>query len=351
MSKLFKNKKILIIGHTGFKGSWLSLWLSKYTNNIFGISDKFYKDNSFNTFLKKNVKNHIFDISNFNRLFLTIRNIKPDYIFHLAAQAIVSSSFEDPYKTFITNSVGSLNLLETLKELKIKNCVCVFITSDKCYLNTEKISGYKESDRLGGSDPYSASKAVAELIFKSYYDSFFSNDKKILIASARAGNVIGGNDWTKDRFIPDVIRSIQKNKVLNIRNPNSTRPWQFVLEPLSGYMKLAEMLATNKDFNGESFNFGPIKSKKNKVADLLNKFQIHFKSIKFKYHNELTDVKEANLLSLNIEKSKRMISWSPKLNLDETVKFTSDWYKNFLDKDIDPVKFSLKQIDEYEEIK
>lgn len=346
----FKNKKILILGHTGFKGSWLSLWLSRYSNKIYGISNKFYKENSFNDFLKKNIKNYIFDISDLKKLEKTLKLIKPDYIFHLAAQSIVSNSFKDPYETFITNSFGSLNLLEILKRQQKYKCTCVFITSDKCYLNLEKTSGYKESDRLGGSDPYSASKAVAELIFKSYYDSFFFKNQNLQIASARAGNVIGGNDWTKNRFIPDIIRSVKSKKILNVRNPNSTRPWQFVLEPLFGYMKLAICLSTNKKINGQSFNFGPKINKNNSVKDILKIFQKHFDDLRFKYHNDLDGVKESSLLSLNCNKSKKILQWHPKLSLSRTVEFTSNWYQNYLTKKIDPIKFSIDQIEKYEDI-
>ena len=207
----FKNKKILVTGHSGFKGSWLTLWLSLTGASIFGISNNLNKKNIFKNHLQNRVKSFNIDITNFKSFKKTLNHIKPDYIFHLAAQSIVSKSYQNPIDTIYSNSIGTLNLLEILKNYK-KKCTIVIITSDKCYYNVEKNTGYKESDQLGGDDPYSASKAIAEIIFSSYFKSFLYKNKNLRIASARAGNVIGGNDWTEDRIVPDIINSIKKKQ-------------------------------------------------------------------------------------------------------------------------------------------
>ena len=254
----FKNKKVFITGHTGFKGSWLSFLLYKLGANVTGYA--LLPKERLNNFellkLESKINHFEGNICDYNSLFEIVKKVKPDYFFHLAAQAIVKDSYRDPVDTFNTNIFGSVNILETVKKLD-HICNLVFITSDKCYENLEQKVGYVENDKLGGIDPYSASKAAAEIIFSSYQRSFFSHRIKLGAASARAGNVIGGGDWSKSRIVPDCIRSINNNKTLKIRNPNSTRPWQHVLEPISGYLALAIALDEDPKSFSSSWNFGP----------------------------------------------------------------------------------------------
>ena len=236
MNKIFKNKKILITGHTGFKGTWLTFWLKNVGANICGVSKDIPTNPSFfkTLKLKNKIINHRIDIRNLPALKKIVKNFKPDFVFHLAAQSLVKKSYYDPTNTFTTNTIGTCNLLESLRYLKNK-CNAVIITSDKSYKNIEILRGYKESDQLGGYDPYSASKGCAEFIIQSYIKSFFKKKKNIRIGITRAGNVIGGGDWSDDRIVPDCFKSWSLNKKVLIRNPNTTRPWQHVLEVISGY--------------------------------------------------------------------------------------------------------------------
>jgi len=259
LKNFFYQKKVIITGHTGFKGSWLTLWLKIYGANIFGISkDIPTKPSNFDASRVYNgIKNYKLDILDQKKLKKLFLKINPDYVFHLAAQSLVKKSYEDPSITWNTNLIGTLNILESLRQLN-KSCVAVLVTSDKCYLNKETHKGYKESDTLGGEDPYSASKASTEMLIKSHVKSFFKEkNKKIYIASVRAGNVIGGGDWSKNRLIPDCIIKWSKHKSVKIRSPLSTRPWQHVLEAVYGYILLATKLSKNFKLHGESFNFGP----------------------------------------------------------------------------------------------
>lgn len=343
---VYKNKKVLVTGTTGFKGSWLSYWLSILGARVIGVGLK--PENGSILFkslkLHKIIKQHYLDISNFTELNKIIKKSKPDIIFHLAAQSIVSESYNEPLKTIKTNTLGSVNILEATRLNKIKSLV--YITSDKCYLNVEKKSGYKESDILGGRDIYSSSKAAAEIIFSSYHHSFFKK-KNLNHASARAGNVIGGGDMKKNRIIPDIIKAIQNDKKIYLRSPNSTRPWQHVLEPLFGYLKLGSLLMKNnlKNIINPSWNFGPYKKNCVKVKVIsnmiLNNFSISQKNIIIRKKKKF---KEANLLSLNIKKAAKELNWKPKLSLKETVNLTTNWYKSYY-QGLDMVKFTKSQID------
>ena len=254
----YKNLKVLVTGSTGFKGAWLSFWLNIIGAKVVGIGLKPEKGSIIFSALnlQNKIKQYFVDIRNFNNLNKIVKKEKPDIIFHLAAQSIVSTSFEKPLETFETNVIGSTNILETVRINKIPNLV--YITSDKCYLNLDKQGSYKEDDILGGIDNYSSSKASAELVFNSYYQSYFKN-KFLTVGSARAGNVIGGGDFKKNRIVPDIINSLKKNKPIILRNPNATRPWQHVLEPLSGYLLLGSKLINKelkKNFD-PNWNFGP----------------------------------------------------------------------------------------------
>ena len=270
----FKKKKILITGHTGLKGSWLSLWLNYLGADVYGISNNFKSDETnFKKFkLNKNTKNFNIDIRNFKKFHKTLSKIKPDFIFHFAAQSLVGDSYKKPIYNFETNINGTLNLLEILRSAKFK-CCSVIITSDKSYRNFEIKRGYVEDDILGGDDPYSASKASAEFVINSYFKSFLRNKKNLRLAVCRAGNVIGGGDWSRNRLIPDIMRSIFENKKLKLRNHNSTRPWQHVLDVLNGYLILASKLSNNNKFNGQVFNFGPPLKSNYKVLDVVKEIK------------------------------------------------------------------------------
>lgn len=343
----FKNKKIIITGHTGFKGSWLAEVLAIFGAKLIGVSAYKLEGQSFYKIMNtknKMLKEYFVDINNLNQLKKIFLKEKPDIIFHLAAQSIVSKSILYPVNTFNTNSIGTLNLLEALRYIN-KKCCAVIITSDKCYLNTETKIGYKETDRLGGIDPYSASKAAAEIIFYSYFNTFFDNKKNITLATSRAGNVIGGGDFSKDRIVPDLIKSIKENKILILRMPNATRPWQHVLEPIRGYLDLSISLYNNKN-SGESFNFGPKENTIKKVIDLVDGISTYFDFNKIKIDNANLQFKESSLLSLNCYKAKNKLNWKPKLTFNHTVKMTSEWYQKFLSK-LDINQFTIDQIVNY----
>lgn len=340
--KKFRNKKVLITGHTGFKGSWLSAIFLLFGAKVYGIS-KDYPTDFYKKLKLQKVKNHIFDLKNLNKTKKTILKIKPDYIFHLAAQSIISKSYTEPVETWNSNLNSFLNVLESLRTLK-KKCNVVMITSDKCYLNVEKKKGYKESERLGGYENYSASKASCEILFKSYYHSFFNKSKFIQIATARAGNVIGGGDWSQNRLIPDIIKSINKNKKLMIRNIDSTRPWQHVLEPLFGYIHLAFNLGINKKLSGESFNFGPFIAKNYTVEKILKIFKKNFHKLRWEKKNSLS-FNESALLNLNCKKAYLKFKWKSKLNFYETINDTIYWYKNYKKDGVKNITF--KQIKNY----
>ena len=344
--KSYKNLKVLVTGSTGFKGSWLCEWLLLLGSKVIGVGLKPEKGSIiFESFkLNKKIKQYFIDIRNFSKVNSIIKKEKPDIIFHLAAQSIVSHSYSHPLETVETNILGSTNILESVRKNKISNLV--YITSDKCYLNLNKLGSYKESDVLGGLDNYSSSKAGAEIIFRSFFDSYFKNEF-LSVASARAGNVIGGGDLKNNRIVPDVIKSLKNKKKILLRNPNSTRPWQHVLEPLSGYLILGHKLIERKLKSNlvPSWNFGPHKKNCKKVSEIVKllisewgdtKNKIIVKKNK-KFH-------ESHLLSLNINKAKKELNWQPRLTLNETIKFTVDWYKSyFLNKEVEDI--SQLQID------
>ncbi len=328
--KFFKNKKILVTGHTGFKGSWLVAWLNILGCKIMGISlSPGRKENHFKI-LKKNLEiiDKRIDIRNIKSLRKEILKFKPDIVFHLAAQAIVSTSYDYPKKTFETNVIGTLNLLSVLSELKRK-CVAVLVTSDKCYKNIEVKRGYKETDELGGDDFYSSSKASAELVINSFYKSFIKNKNKfLLISTARAGNVVGGGDWSKNRLIPDCIKYWSKNQTVILRNPKATRPWQHVLEALSGYLHLAYELNKNNKLNGESFNFSNNEIKNFTVLDFIKGIKKYWKKANWKV-KKISFFYESTLLQLNNSKAKKILKWENKLKLGETIKLVGEWYQAF----------------------
>ena len=346
----FKGKRILITGHTGFKGSWLSLWMHYNKANVLGISDKIPTHPSHFKLLnlKNKISSKMIDITNLKQLKKIFIKFKPDFVFHLAAQAIVKSSYENPVRTWHSNLIGTVNVLECLRSVK-KKTTAVIITSDKAYKNIETKKGYKEKDVLKGDDPYGASKSSADIAISSYYHSYFSKkNSKVLISIARAGNVIGGGDWSPNRIVTDCIKSWSKNKLVKIRNPKSTRPWQHVLDVVYGYTQLAIKLNRNLKLSGEAFNFGP--DKKNfKVIDVLNKMKFYWPKINWKIKKE-NKFKENNLLNLNSKKSKKYLKWSTVLDFNKSIKFTVDWYKYYLKNKKNIYKYSLSQIFEYKKI-
>ena len=353
LNKIFKNKKILITGHTGFKGTWLSLLCSKLGANVIGISKDNNNNRLFHNSIKYlNKKNYYFDLRNYNKLEKVLVTHKPEFIFHLAAQALVHESYTNPYETFHNNFNSSLNLLEVCRNHKLKTSF-VFITSDKSYKNVEKKTGYRENETLGGDDPYSGSKASLEMMINSYIKSFFANDsyKFTKLAVARAGNVIGGGDFSNNRIIPDAYKFWYQNKKLPLRNPYSTRPWQFVLEPLIGYILLAKELSKG-NLMGESFNFGPknlnhINTKN--LIDRLNKYSKGIVPDNFSYvikTNKNIKFKESNLLQLNCQKAKEFLNWKCILDINQTLRYTADWYMMFHKKQ-NILNFTLDQIEDY----
>jgi len=344
----YKGKKILITGNTGFKGSWLSVWLKELGAKVYGLSIDIPSGNSMYNILniEKKIETNFQDINNYDNLLDTINNIKPDFIFHLAAQAIVINSYLEPINTFETNVLGTVKLLEALRVLNIKTNVVV-VTSDKCYENNEHLWSYRESDKLGGKDPYSASKGAAEIVFHSYVNSFFSHtNSNVKLTSARAGNVIGGGDWSEYRLVPDIINSLIANTQLEIRSPNATRPWQHVLEPLSAYLLLGQKLTEGNTINGQSFNFGPISEETFSVLDLYNEFihLWHQDHTKINYLVTSNNYHEANFLKLSCDKANILLRWKPILNFKKTCNYTFNWYKSYLNKKEDIYAFTVNQI-------
>ena len=346
---IFNNKKILITGHTGFKGSWLSVWLNSMGANVIGVS----KDVPTKLSHYDSIKNVFFedyrsDIIEKDFIFDVIERNKPEFIFHLAAQPIVLDSFKDPLNTFKTNFLGTINLLDSLKKVNHKS-IAVIITSDKAYDNVEWTYGYRETDRLGGKDPYSASKGSAELAIRSYVDSFFrQKESNVTIGIGRAGNVIGGGDWAPFRIVPDCIKAWAiKNKPV-IRNSKATRPWQHVLEPLSGYLTLAYQFYNNEEKNGEAFNFGPPADQNFTVGDLVNEMSKNWEETQWIDKSDENSSMEAGLLKLNCDKALHELNWKATLNFKETAEWTIDWYKNYyLNNKKNVLDFTKNQIDSY----
>lgn len=345
LKNFYKNKKIFVTGHTGFKGAWLTSTLIEFGSKIMGYSVKDERTKIYKKICYYNKIHNVFaNILDYKTLEKKLVEFKPDIIFHLAAQSLVSESFTSPVKTVETNINGTLNILEISKKIKSLKSL-VIITSDKCYLNKEYVRGYKENDTLGGDDLYSASKAGAELIFNAYSNSFFKNQKKFGYATVRAGNVIGGGDWSANRIIPDCVRSIKMNNNLIIRNPNSTRPWQHALEPISGYLLLGKKLFKNKTSFSGTWNFGPSVHKSMRVKDIVNLF-FKFIGVRKKVIFKKGRFKETNLLKLNSNKALNNLNWKNTWNMKVSIIKTAQWYLSYLKKE-DPKKMTSKQIKEY----
>ena len=351
LKETFKGKTVLITGHTGFKGSWLSLWLHTLGAKVIGVSIDIPTEPSNYKACKMDelIDSFELDIRDYEGLKSIIHNSKPDFVFHLAAQPLVRESYNSPLETFSVNAIGSANILESLREYK-KRIHVIMITSDKAYDNVEWVWGYKETDRLGGKDPYSASKGMAELIIKSYYHSYYhDSNSNVRIGIARAGNVIGGGDWASDRIVADCMRSWSKDKVVEIRNPNATRPWQHVLEPLSGYLSLAMEIYASNCLHGEAYNFGPPADQDFSVKSLIEEMSLSWENVRWKdISKDYSHLHEAGLLKLNCDKALFDLEWLPTMDFVETVKMTIDWYKAFYGSSGIAMKdFSIAQIEEY----
>ncbi len=354
-NSIFRGRKVLITGHTGFKGSWLVTWLLKLGANIVGVSKDIPTNPSLFEVLelKDKIKDYREDIRDLNRVVEIIGSEKPDFIFHLAAQPIVSLSYANPIETISSNIMGTANILEALR-LSNYNCIAIMITSDKAYDNIEQVWGYREIDAIGGKDIYSGSKGGAEVVIKSYYHSFFKfNNSNIKLAVGRAGNVIGGGDWAKDRVVVDCMRAWSRGEAVEIRSPKATRPWQHVLEPLSGYLRLAQVLSEDSSLSGEAFNFGPRAEQNHTVIELIRDLSQYWSfkdgSLAFRV-TENIPFHEAGLLKLNCDKSLFYLKWQSSLKYSDTIRFTSEWYYDFYKKDVNIYEKTIKQIEEYENI-
>lgn len=343
----YKNKKVLITGCDGFKGSWLTYWLINLGAKVTGLSFNNQSNILYKSLqLNKYINHYTIDITKYNKVENLISKNNFDIIFHLAAQSIVSEGYTNPYNTFNTNILGGLNILEALTQNK--NTKLIYVTSDKCYKNKNIKRGYFENDDMGGDDPYSLSKAIKELIFLQYKNIYFDDNKFLKISSVRAGNVIGGGDFAKDRIIPDLMKAIFLNDKLIIRNPNSTRPWQHVLEPLYGYMLLGIKLLNNSLSNRlyPSWNFGPIKEDCRSVKYLVENIE-KLSNKKIPISNSKKYFMEHIILKLNINKAKKELDWEPKLKLKDSLLLTYDWYNQYYTRK-NIKKITLNQISDYE---
>lgn len=345
---IYEGKKVLLTGHTGFKGSWMAIWLNELGAEVYGYSLEPYtqQDNFVTTKLQDKVHHRIADVRDKEGLQNYFNEVKPDIAFHLAAQPLVIDSYNNPHYNYETNLMGTVNFFEA-----VRNCssvkVAINVTTDKCYQNNEWVWGYRENDPMGGDDPYSASKGCSELITQSYIKSFFNKENTANVASGRAGNVIGAGDWAANRIIPDLMRALQSNDTSVIRNPQSVRPWQFVLEPVYGYMKLAEMLyKEGKSFSG-GWNFGPSAYENYSVADVVSEVKKMAPNIKISAPETTEKLHEAGLLKLDITKAVNKLNWKPKLNFEDTVRFTIEGYLDEINKHSNIYECRVNQIKEY----
>ncbi|MFL2726068.1 MAG: CDP-glucose 4,6-dehydratase [Gammaproteobacteria bacterium] len=343
-------KNVFITGHTGFKGSWLSLWLQDCGANLTGFSlDPNTEPNIFTcASVADGMKSIIGDIRNLEYLTSAMVDSSPDIVIHMAAQPLVRFSYENPHDTYSTNVMGTVNIFEAIRKTPSVKAV-VNVTTDKCYENKEWVWGYREDEAMGGYDPYSSSKGCSELVTTAYRNSFFHNEHSAQIASARAGNVIGGGDWSKDRLVPDILKSLEKNEKVLIRNPNAIRPWQHVLEPLDGYLLLAEKLYIEGNIYAESWNFGPEDEDVKEVKIIIDYLTETWSPNACWEHDNSNHPHEAQMLKLDISKAKKLLHWSPKLRLFDALDNTRDWHKKWIKGD-DPKLITLDQIRAFERI-
>ncbi len=348
-NNIYNGKRVFITGHSGFKGSWLTLWLLSLGAKVCGYSlepnthPSMFEELRIYGFCNSEYGN----ILNSAHLEEVMKQFNPDIVFHLAAQSLVRLSYKEPKLTYETNVMGTLNVLEVARKCKSVKAF-VNVTTDKCYENNEINRGYKEDDAMGGYDMYSSSKGCAEILSSSFRRSFLQEKESYALATARAGNVIGGGDWAEDRLIPDCIRYINSGEKIEIRNPLATRPWQHVLEPLSGYLLLGQKLLEDGKKYAEGFNFGPDEESVLTVSEVAQKVCECYGSGEVVVRKK-DDLHEANLLMLNIEKAKNILGWIPTYNADEAIQKTVEWYKHFYKNDVDMYDFTMSQIEDYED--
>lgn len=339
----YKNKKVLVTGHTGFKGTWLSIWLKQLGADVIGIAldPKTDRDLFLLAGIKEKIIDYREDIRNLNGLYKIVQKENPQIIFHLAAQSLVLPSYKDPLTTFETNIIGTANILEVCRNTDSVKQI-IIVTTDKVYENKERLTGYRENDPLGGYDPYSASKAAAEIVSQSFNNSFNQS-----VATVRAGNVIGGGDWSVNRIVPDCIRSLEKSEPIIIRHPESVRPWQHVLESLSGYLLLASKMAGDPQKYSGAWNFGPEIIEVVSVKELVKILVLNWGKGKWEVGTNENNFHEAGCLLLDISKSKNILGWKPILEFEEAIKWTVEWYKNYVKSDV--YDLCASQIERYTE--
>jgi CDP-glucose 4,6-dehydratase len=349
--EFWRGKRVFLTGHTGFKGSWLSLWLKQLGAEVTGFSlppptqpSLFELAN-----VEKGMTSLIGDIRDLEKLSSALKESKAEIVFHLAAQPLVRLSYKTPVDTYSTNVMGTVNLLESIRRINDVRSA-VIVTTDKCYENREWVWGYREEEPMGGHDPYSNSKGCAELVVSAYRKSFFSDPKRPQIASARAGNVIGGGDFAEDRLIPDIVRAALSKQKLMIRNPNATRPWQHVLEPLSGYLLLAERLYEENGSNfAEGWNFGPNDDDNWSVEKVITTLSAIWPNAPETILSPTLELYEANLLKLDISKAKSLLGWHPVLTIREAIAMTAEWYQAH-EEDKKCLHLTVKQIERYQKL-
>lgn len=348
VNNFWKDKKVFLTGHSGFKGSWASLWLLNKGAQLTGYSmgyptqPSLFKDLN----IDKDMNSIFADIRDFEKVKNAVKEAKPDIVIHMAAQPLVRYSYREPVETYMTNVMGTVHLFEAVRASGSVKAV-INVTSDKCYENQERKAGYKEFEPMGGHDPYSNSKGCSELVTSAYRKSFFEK-QGVMLGSGRAGNVIGGGDWAENRLVPDIVRSVLHNETLEIRSPRSVRPWQHVLEPVSGYMLLAEKLYLNGGVFAEGFNFGPSEADHCDVENILIKMNKFWDNkVKYKIVESENNPHEANLLSLDCSKAAEVLNWTPRWNLDKALKMTVEWNKKRLD-GVPIANICMEQIRDFE---
>ena len=347
---IYKGKKVLVTGSTGFKGTWLCTWLTMLGADVYGYALGIPTQPSMFEALDMENRMHqqFGDIRDREAFCAYVQQVRPDFLIHLAAQALVLTSYEEPFDTITTNVIGTTVVCESIRKITW-DCTCILITSDKAYDNVEWIWGYRETDRLGGKDVYSGSKGAAELVIKSYWHSFIKDMSNIRLGVTRAGNVIGGGDWAKDRIVVDCIKAFSKGETVEVRSPKATRPWQHVLEPLSGYLTLGWYLAEGKCLNGEIYNFGPRAEQTKTVyelaQDLANLWELQPEIVQLTGN---APFREATLLKLNCDKALAELHWYSTLHYEDCVRFIADWYKAFYqERGKDMYRLTVSQIEEY----
>lgn len=348
----WKGRRVLITGHTGFKGAWLTLWLARLGADVTGLSlPPEVSPNLFTLAVRPHHATSIFrDIRDLAATLSAVAEVRPEIVFHLAAQSLVPRSYRDPVATYATNIMGTVHVLEAIRRTDSVRAIVV-VTSDKCYENVESHQPYSEDAPLGGTDPYSSSKSCAELVTRAYRTSFFSNagEPRCNVATARAGNVIGGGDWSDDRLIPDLVRAVSADTSAAIRNPAAVRPWQLVLEPLAGYLMLAERLASGRGHEfAEAWNFGPSEEDCRPVSYLIERFLAGWGNASRWYPAPTGDAPETHILKIDASKAAARLGWQPRVRLDAAIDWTLDWYRQEIG-GADAEAISMDQIDRYEE--